>query len=211
MMEALACDHLVQALHQQLAFRPDDRTGKHTPYAINDAARGACAVFFPQSPSLLADQRRMDQAKGRSNADSLCGSEASSCDKPLRTLRDPVAPAQLFPVCEGISGALERAGHVAACRTFAGQLLMAWDGTEYFASQEMQCARCAQRTHAQGHVTEVHQAMSPGMVAPGRHEVIPVEPACITPPDGHVRQDCEQVAARRWIARQAGRYRWVTL
>jgi hypothetical protein len=43
------------------------------------------------------------------------------------------------------------------------------------------------------------------MVAPGKPAVIPLEPECITPHDGHAKQECEQVAAKRWIARQAGR------
>ena len=72
-MEALAFDHLVQARHQQLAALPDDRKGTHTRYAIKDAALGAFAVFLIQSPSLLAYQRTMQQAKGRSNAEGLFG------------------------------------------------------------------------------------------------------------------------------------------
>jgi hypothetical protein len=54
MTEALAFDDLVQALHQQWASLPDDRTGKHTQYAITDAALGAFAVFCTPSPSFVA-------------------------------------------------------------------------------------------------------------------------------------------------------------
>ena len=72
-MEGLAFNHLVQALHQQLASLPDYRQGKNTRYTIKDAALGAFAVFFTQSPSFLAYQRTMQQAKGRSNAESLFG------------------------------------------------------------------------------------------------------------------------------------------
>jgi hypothetical protein len=73
MTKALAFDPLMQALHAQLASLPDDRKGKNIQYAITDAALGAFAVFFTQSPSFLAYQRTMKQAKGRSNADSLFG------------------------------------------------------------------------------------------------------------------------------------------
>jgi glycogen debranching enzyme len=41
----------------------------------------------------------MHQAKGRSNADSLFGMGDIPCDNQIRTLLDPVAPAQLFSVC----------------------------------------------------------------------------------------------------------------
>ena len=207
MTEAWAFDDLVQALPQPLAALPDDRKGKNTRYAIKDAALGAFAVFFTQSPSFLASQRTMQQAKGRSNADSLFGMADIPCDNQIRTLLDPVAPAQLFPVCEGVYAALERAGYVSAFRPFAGQLLIALDGTEYFSSQEIHCARCSQRTHPNGRVTYSHQVITPVIVAPGKHDVITLEPEFITPQDGHAKQDCEQVAAQRWIARQAGRYR----
>ena len=67
-----------------------------------------------------------------------------------------------------------------------------------------------QRPHAHGQVTSVHQALTPVMVAPDRHEVISLEPEFITPQDGHATQAGAQVAAKRWSARQAGRYRPVT-
>jgi hypothetical protein len=211
MTETLAFDHLVKRLHRQLAALPDYRKGKNTQYAIKDAALGAFAVFFTQSPSFLAYQRTMQQAKGRSNAESLFGILAIPCDHQIRTLLDPVAPAELFPVFAGVYDALDGAGQVSHWRVFADQLLIALDGTDYFASQEIHCACCSQRTHANGQVTYFHQAITPVIVAPGRHEVIPLEPEFITPQDGHAKQDCEQVAAKRWIERQAGRYLQATL
>jgi hypothetical protein len=153
MMEALAFDHLVHALHQQLSSLPDDRKGKNTRYAIKDAALGAFAVFFTQSPSLLASQRTMPHAKGRSNAERLFRMGAIPCDHQIRTWLDPVAPAQLLPVCAEVYAALEGAGHLLSWRVFADQLLIALDGTEYFAAQEIHCARCSQRTHPNGQVT----------------------------------------------------------
>jgi len=211
MTETLAFDPLVQALHQQLPSLPDYRKGKNTQYAIKAAALGAFAVFFTQSPSFLAYQRTMRQAKGRSNAESLFGIGDIPCDNQIRTLLDPVAPAHLFPVFAGVYDALDGAGHLSQWRVFADQLLIALDGTEYFSSQEIHCAHCSQRTHAHGRVTYVHQAITPVIVAPGKHQVIPLEPEFITPQDGHAKQDCEQVAAKRWIERQAGRYQQVTL
>ena len=153
----------------------------------------------------------MPQAKGRSNAESLFGMGAIPCDHQIRTWLDPVAPAELFPVFAGVYDALDGAGQVSHWRVFADQRLIALDGTDYVASQEIHGARCSQRTHANGPVTYVHQAMTPVIVAPGRHEVIPLEPEFITPQDGHAKQDGEQVAAKRWIERQAGRYLQATL
>jgi hypothetical protein len=211
MLEGLAFDHLVKALHDQLALLPDDRKGKNTQYAIKDAALGAFAVFFTQSPSFLAYQRTMRQAKGRSNANSLFGMGEIPCDNQIRTLLDPIDPAQLFPVFDGVYEALERSEPLGSFRTFAGQLLIAFDGTEYFSSQAIHCDRCSQRTHRNGQVTYVHQVITPVIVAPGNPDVIALEPEFITPQDGHEKQDCEQVAAKRWIERHAGRYPHVTI
>jgi hypothetical protein len=211
MTATLAFDHLVKRLHPQLAARPDDRKGKNTQDAIKDAVLGALAVFVTQSPSLLASQRTRPQAKGRSNAESLLGMGAIPCDQQIRTWLDPVAPAELLPVFAGVYDALDGAGQVSPWRVFADQLLIALDGTDDLASQEIHGARCSQRTQAHGQVTYVHQAMTPLIVAPGRHEVIPLAPECITPQDGHAKPECAQVAAKRWIERQAGRYLQATL
>jgi hypothetical protein len=211
MMEALAVDHLVQARHQQLSARPDDRQGKNTRYAIKEAALGAFAVFFPQSPALLAYQRTMPPATGRSNAESRLRRGAMPGDHPIRPWLAPVAPAPLFPGCAEVDAALEGAGPRWSWRVFADQLLSALDGTAYVASQESHGARGAQRPPPKGKVTSVPQALTPVLVAPGTHEVITLEPAFITPQDGQATPDCEPVAAKRWMARQAGRYRRVSI
>jgi hypothetical protein len=55
-------------------------------------------------------------------------------------------------------------------------------------------------------VTYFHQVIPPVIVAPGKAEVITLEPEFITPPDGQQKQDGEQVAAKRWAERHAGHY-----
>lgn len=210
MAEGLAFDNLVQSLHHVLDTLPDARRGKNIRYAIKEAALGAFAVFFTQAPSFLAYQRTMRQAKGRSNADSLFGMDHVPCDNQIRTLLDPVDPARLFPVFDGIYDMLDQAGHLSAFRTLGDQLLIALDGTEYFSSPQIHCARCSQRTHGNGRVTYYHQVITPVIVAPGKAEVIALPPEFITPQDGHEKQDCEQMAAKRWLASHARRYSDVT-
>ena len=43
------------------------------------------------------------------------------------------------------------------------------------------------------------------MVAPGHTQVLPLPPEFIAPQDGAEKQDCERTAAKRWLARHAGR------
>ncbi len=194
----------MKELHRPLNARPDDRKGKNTPYAITDAALGAFAVFFTQSPSVLASQRTRPQAKGRSAAERLLGVATIPGDHQLRTRLDPVDPGPLFPVFQVVYQALDRAGLGAACRAVAGQRLMARDGTESFSSPPMCCAPCSQRAPRTGGVTYFHHVMTPVLVAPGQAEVITVAPEFIPPPDGQQQQDGEQVAAKRGTERHAG-------
>ncbi len=44
------------------------------------------------------------------------------------------------------------------------------------------------------------------LVAPGHDKVVPLEPEFIVPQDGAEKQDCENRAAKRWLAAHAKRY-----
>jgi hypothetical protein len=44
------------------------------------------------------------------------------------------------------------------------------------------------------------------LVKSGRAEVIPLPPEFIAPQDGHTKQDCERVAARRWLTAHTTRF-----
>ena len=66
-----------------------------------------------------------------------------------------------------------------------------------------------------GHAPPVARATSSGqaalllaatLVAPGHDKVVPLEPAFIVPQDGAEKQDCENRAAKRWLATHGQRY-----
>src|SRR5882724_5355525 len=88
----------LHALRTAMAAFPDLRKGRNKHYTLLDAALGAFAVFFTQSPSFLAYQRDMAAHKGQSNAHTLFGLTEIPCDNQIRTLLDPVPPALLRPV-----------------------------------------------------------------------------------------------------------------
>ena len=203
MASPLSFDVLVQAFHQVLDHLPDTRRGKNSTYTIKDAALGAFAGFFTQSPSFLAHQQALRQAKGVSNAEHLFGMTQIPCDNQIRTLLDPVPPDHLFPVFRTITQALVAAGTVETFQGLDETVLIALDGTQYFSSQRISCPSCCHKTSASGTVTYSHSAITPVIVAPGTAEVLALEPEFITPQDGHAKQDCEQEAAKRWVRRQA--------
>ena len=203
MTSPLTFDALTQALHRSLDPLPDTRRGKNILYAVKDAALGAFAVFFTQSPSFLAHQQALRQAKGTSNAHSLFGITQIPCDNQIRTLLDRVSPKHLFPIFSTITHALLEAGVIKRFHVLDQTVLIAIDGTQYFSSKRISCPACSQKTSATGIVSFSHSALTPVIVAPGTAEVLALEPEFISPQDGHAKQDCEQEAAKRWVRRQA--------
>jgi len=206
MSKTLAFDDLVEKFHRVLARLPNHRIGQNTSYAIKDAVLGAFSVFFTQTPSFLAQQRRMEQTKGRSNVESLFGAEKTPCDNQIRNLLDPIAPRHLSPMFEQIFNDLEVTGKLDSFRSFDSNLHVALDGVHYFSSKKIHCQNCSHKTASNGVTTYFHSAITPVIVAPGNERVIALEPEFIVPQDGHDKQDCEQAAAKRWINEHAGQY-----
>jgi hypothetical protein len=193
---------LLAILDRTFGGLPDQRTGQNTIYSMRDAAMAAFSVFFMQSPSFLAHQEVMQETKGHSNAGSLFGLQRIPSDPQIRNLLDPLPPTALSAPFWAVFDSLAEAGELAAYRSFAGNWLVSLDGTQYFFSTKIHCQRCTVTVRNE---TEyyTHTAITPVLVAPGESRVIALEPEFIQPQDGHVKQDCERNAGKRWLARQA--------
>ena len=200
-------NRLVECFRATVERFPDERTGDNVTYSMADAAIGAFSVFFTQSPSFLDAQRNLEVTQGCSNARSLFGMTRTPSDNHIRNLLDPVPPETVFPVFSCAVDALHASGHLDAYRSINGDLLMAMDGTRYFSSSKIHCDQCNVTEHDNGTVTYSHTVVTPVIVAPGNPRVIPLEPAFVTPQDGHDKQDCENAAAKRWLSDYAARYR----
>jgi hypothetical protein len=200
--EILTFDRLVDTFHERLDQLPDHRQGgPNTRYELKDAALGAFAVFFNQAPSFLAYQRRMEETKGCSNAQSLFRIQHTPTDPQIRNLLDPLAPTELYPLFSLILSQLAQAGQLDQFRDFNNTLLVPLDGTQYFSSQKIHCNQCSQRTLTNGEILYSHSVITPVVVKPGQPHVLPLEPEFITLQDGATKQDCELTAAKRWLAR----------
>jgi len=68
----------------------------------------AFSLFFMQSPSFLAHQRRLEEGQGRSNCQTLFGLDRIPRDNHVRTLLDPVSPDHFHPVFAEVVTELER-------------------------------------------------------------------------------------------------------
>ena len=193
---AIGMPELLSMLTAELEEMPDERKkGNNTKYTVEEAMKSAFSVFFMQSPSFLDHQRLMRSQKGRDNAASLLGIESIPCDNQIRTLLDPVPATTVFEVFRSVYKGLSKMGVLKPYQCFNGEFLLTLDGTEYFSSKKIHCSHCCHRHHKNGSTTYYHAAVTPVLVAPGKPEVISLEPEFITPQDGHDKQDCENAAA----------------
>jgi len=205
MVPTLSFDRLRSILIANVTHLPDFRTGQNVQYEIADAALGAFAVFYVQSPSFLAYQRDMQRTQGRNNAQSLFGVEKVPSDPQIRNLLDPIPPSYLGPPFWTIFEQLRLGGYLKPYQGALSPWLMAFDGTGYFSSTAIHCEQCTTRELSDG-LHYSHALVTPLLVAPGQSQVIALEPEFIRPQDGQKKQDCELQAAKRWIERNARRF-----
>ena len=199
---------LIRALREACAGLFDRRTGKNAHYSMIDIGLPAFAVFFMQSPSFLAHQRRLEEGsgRGRSNCHTLFEMERIPCDNHIRAMLDPVDPKSFFPVFHTAFKALEEGGGLKDFRRLNGHVLIAFDGTEYFRSDAISCSNCSTRGRKGGKVEYFHTLLSATLVAPGHNRVVPLPPEFVAPQDGSEKQDCENRAARRWLKAHGAHY-----
>jgi hypothetical protein len=197
---------LIKSLRGAIQVFPDKRMGNNLTYTMEDAALGAFSVFFTQCPSFLAHQKAMEEAKGKSNAQTIFGLEKIPTDNHIRDLLDPVSPEVVFPVFDDAFQLLDKAGHINQFRVFNGDLLISLDGTWFFSSKKLHCENCCKINHKDGSTTYYHSVLTPVIGKPGFDKVIALSPEFILPQDGHDKQDCENAAAKRWIQGQGKKY-----
>ena len=200
----LGFDVLKDILHRRTAQLPDHRKASpNTRYAIQEAALGAFGIFFTQSPSFLEYQRRLQHTTGQNNAHTLFDVEQIPCDNQVRTLLDPITPSSLDVVFVEVFEGLEHHRMLSHFRVLGDQLLVALDGTNYFSSKAIHCQNCLSRQLSNGQTLYYHAAITPVIVCPGQSQVIALPPAYLMPQDGHIKQDCERAAGKRWLAKHA--------
>src|SRR5271165_6110276 len=86
---------------------PDKRRGRNVHYAMADIGMAAFSVFFMQSPSFFAQQRRLLEGCGRSNCQTLFEMAEIPSDNHIRAMLDPVSPGAFQPVFDATIRTLE--------------------------------------------------------------------------------------------------------
>lgn len=191
----------IKKLGEMAQTMPDNRAGRHNQlYELQDAVRGAFAVFCMQSESFLAHQRALLKQNGRSNLGSVFQMKSVPSDNHIRSLLDGV-PAQHFEAAYmWLWQRLLATNKVARFQIMGQQLLVGVDGIQYFNSAKIHCEQCSHR-ETDGHVHYSHRALTALVVHPEQPEVLPLAPEFLLPQDGADKQDSELAAAKRWLPR----------
>ncbi len=193
-------DRLLSGLRGVCAGFTDKRRGKRLTYSMGDIGMSAFSLFFAQSESFLSHQRQLAERQGSSNCRTLFGMVNIPTDAHIRVMLDAVRPEELQPAFDQMLAMLVDRGGLKAFERLGGRTLIALDGTEYFTSCKLGCARCQTRKRAKGKIECYHSMLAATIVAPGHDMAVPLMPEFISPRDGAAKQDCENVAAKRWLA-----------
>ena len=202
-------DRYITVLRKRCDELPDKRTGSNSRYTMSDLGVAAFSVFFMQSPSFLAHQRTLEDGQGRSNARTLFGMTAVPSDNHIRQMLDGVPTDHFDEVFRYVVEDLEAYGGLKAFRRLDGRVLIALDGSEHFCSRKIDCPHCSTRKRSDGETEYFHSFVGATLVAPGHTTVVPLPPEFVRPQDGAKKQDCEPLAARRWLGRLGPAYAWL--
>jgi len=201
MGQKLSLQNIMVQLRQGWASLPDARMpNNNTKYAIVDGVLAAFAVFFMQSSSFLAHQRLLQSKKGRNNARSLFQVEELPSDQQIRNLIDPLSAEHFQTDFWFLLDELKEQQRLLQFRNDLNTYAIALDGVNFFSSEKISCPKCLKREDRNGTEHFYHSAITPVFVQPGQAQVLPLPPEFITPQDGSEKQDCERVAAKRWLA-----------
>lgn len=164
-----------------------------------DFALAAFATFFMQSPSFLAHQRHLKTGHGRSNCQTLFGINKIPGESQVRAMLDPIEPALFYPMFADIVAELKQCGGLESMRVLDGNVLIAWDGTEYHCSDDVSCPNCSHRKRGKTRIEYFHTMLAATVVAPGHNRAVPLEPDPRIKPVGMAVHR----AARRLLGRRA--------
>jgi hypothetical protein len=194
----LSGDSLFQLIRSRFDTVSDPRA-REVEIPLGDALMSAFAMFSLKDPSLLAfDQRRRNP---RDNFRTLYGITHVPSDTQMRSLLDPLDPADLRPVFRDVFRRVQRGKVLERFVYLDGHYLLSLDGTTYFSSTKIHCPSCLVKHHRSGGVTYSHQLLGATLVHPDLKEVLPLAPEPIIQQDGRTKNDCERNATRRWLKR----------
>ena len=197
MEKALSFSRLVAVLGSIFEGMQDNR-GKNKHYSLSEIGLAAFSVFFMQNASILAWQREMKARKDRSNMQTLFGLERIASDEQIKNVLDEHSADALAAAYRYVVRELVASGVLKQQFENAGRVLLALDGTQYHSLERVSCKYC-NKIDKGGRTRYTHTVVLPVIIKPGGHKVLSLEPEFVLCEDGADKQDCESVAAKRWL------------
>ena len=134
---------------------------------------------------------------------SLFQVEEIPSDPQIRNLVDPLSSEDFQEDFWFLLDELKEQQRLWQFRNDLNTYAIALDGVNFFSSENISCPKCLKREDRSGGEHFYHSAITPVFVKPGQAQVLPLPPEFIVPQDGSEKQDCERVAAKRWLAQHA--------
>jgi len=193
----LNADHLFGQIRAQFAKVADPRSG-NVKIPLADVLMSGFAIFSLKDPSLLAfDERRQE---GDPNLKRIYGIDVVPCDSQLREVLDMIDPVQLHAAFKRVFSLLQRGKALEQMRFLDRYYLISCDGTGFYYSLKVGNKVCLRKKHGDNLEKAYHQQFyGASLVHPDFREVIPFCPEPIVKQDGTSKNDCERMAARRFM------------
>ncbi len=190
---------LRKALSSHFNTIDDPRQQSKCEFSYHDVLMSAFACMYFQEPSLAQFQLRMEEAKGKSNLQTLFAVQNIPQDTQLRDILDTIDSDTFAPIFKDYFGRLRRHKHLENFEVLSGLLMCVIDGTQYHSSTKVKCDACLTKQHKKGEITYSHSVLQGAIMHPNQKQVLPVMPEAIQNTDGSSKQDCESKAAKRFV------------
>jgi hypothetical protein len=205
--QSLSLQSILTYFRERWSTAPDVRKpSNNTKYTVVDGILAAFAVFFMQSSSFLAHQRWLQNKQGRNNAHSLFQVDEIPSDPQIRNLVDPLTSMYFQEDFWYLLDKLKNQQRLSQFRNELGTYAVGMDGVTFFSSEKINCLKCLKRQDRSGVEHFYHSAITPVFIKPGQSQVLPLPPEFIVPQDGNEKQDCERMAAKRWLGQHHGHF-----
>lgn len=195
----LGFNSLLYGLTQGFEKIKDHRRLNSVAYSLADTLLGGFAMMYFQEPSLLQFQERQKEEVGICNLETIFGLKEIPKESQMRDIIDNVERENFRSIFKDFFERLQRGKHLSEYQLFPNLYLVGMDGSQYFCSEKIQCPACLEKRHKNGTVTYSHQILQGALMHPHQKVVLPFMPMEIRNEDGHLKQDCEVNAAKRFI------------
>jgi hypothetical protein len=184
----------------KFAIIEDTRAANSSNNIVDVMLSGLACMYF-QSVSLLEFQRNMERKEQRNNLRSMFTVQNLPTDQGMRNIIDQIDSETTFrPIFKELFNKLQRGKHLEQYQTLPGKYLLNVDGTQYYSSDKVGCKHCLVRG-TKNKQYNCHQVLQGAIVKAGLRQVIPVPAEEIRAQDGEEKEDCENNAFKRFLAK----------